>query len=105
MKIVNLFAYCILFSEMLLQVLKIRVNATNCSSYKDQNNCIRNKCNWIFQTKTCTSREIGISTMPTVGSNNKPTVIVADRVGSNNGETMIITSGKRTKKPKINNKN
>ena len=60
MKIVNLFTIFILLSEMLFQVLKIRVNLTNCSSYKDQNNCIGNKCNWISQTKTCTAINLSI---------------------------------------------
>ena len=55
MKIVNLFTICILLSEMLF-----RVNLTSCSSYKDQNNCIRNKCNWISQTKTCTAINLSI---------------------------------------------
>ena len=53
MKIVNLFTICILLSQMLLQVLTITVNVTNCSSYKDQKKCSQNKCEWITKTKTC----------------------------------------------------
>ena len=53
MKIVNLFTICILLSEMLLQVLTIRVKNIECSSYNDQEKCYQNKCLWITNTKTC----------------------------------------------------
>ena len=53
MKIVNLFTICILLSEMLLQVLTIRVNFPICSSIEDQKKCIENQCLWITDTKTC----------------------------------------------------
>ena len=60
MKIVNLFIICILLSEMLLQVLKIRVNLIICSSYINQKKSHENKCLWITKTKTCESMNLSI---------------------------------------------
>ena len=70
MKIVNLFTICILLSEMLLQVLTIRVNFTNCSSYKDQKKCSQNKCEWITKTKTCKAIHLSLIKKVNVDAKN-----------------------------------
>ena len=67
MKIVNLFTICILLSQMLLQVLTITVNVTNCSSYKDQKKCSQNKCEWITKDKTCWAKKAEVTDKSVAG--------------------------------------